>query len=28
MSIIQDYIGITDDADHPEIVKTLKSLKV
>jgi uncharacterized coiled-coil DUF342 family protein len=28
MSIIEEYIGIADDADHPEIVKSLKSLKV
>lgn len=28
MSLIQDYIGIADDADHPEIVKSLKGLKV
>jgi chromosome segregation ATPase len=28
MSAIQDYIGIADDADHPEIVKSLKGLKV
>ena len=28
MSLIQDYIGIADDADHPEIVKSLRGLKV
>jgi len=28
MSIVSDYVGIADDADHPEIVKSLKSLKV
>jgi len=28
MSILDGYIGIADDADHPEIVKSLKSLKV
>jgi chromosome segregation ATPase len=28
MSIIQGYIGIADDADHPEIVKSLRGLKV
>jgi hypothetical protein len=28
MSIIRDDIGIADDANHPEIVKTLKSLKI
>jgi chromosome segregation ATPase len=28
MSIIGTYIGIADDADHPEIVKSLKGLKV
>lgn len=28
MSILESYIGIADDADHPEIVKSLKSLKV
>lgn len=28
MSMLQNYAGIADDADHPEIVKSLKSLKV
>ena len=28
MSTLQEYIGIADDADHPEIVKSLRSLKV
>jgi hypothetical protein len=28
VSTIQDYVGIADVADHPEIVKSLKSLKV
>ena len=28
LSTLQEYIGIADDADHPEIVKSLRSLKV
>lgn len=28
MSMLRDYIGIAEDADHPEIVKDLQSLKV
>ena len=28
MSALQDYAGIADDADPPEIVKSLKGLKV
>lgn len=28
MSTLQEYIGIADDADHPEIVKSFRSLKI